>query len=324
MRAFTCPVCSARVFFENSRCLRCSTPLAFDWEARTVRALEPPLRRCATAELAACNWTVRAAGERCESCALTRTRPADADRDGLARFAEAEAAKRRLLFELGELGLFTGRPDPAHPLVFDLLSSEPAPVATGHADGVITLDLAEADDAHRALMRQQLREPYRTVLGHFRHEIGHYYWPVLVDGDDALAGFRARFGDEREDYGAALERHYRDGPPDDWPERTVSAYATMHPWEDWAETFAQLLHLRDALQTAEAYGLGVRGTVPPPAGAPVAALVEAWLPLSYALNALNRSLGQDDLYPYVLTATVIEKLGFIDALVRRRASPPAD
>ena len=104
----------------------------------------------------------------------------------------------------------------------------------------------------------------------------------------------------------------------------MSAYATMHPWEDWAETFAQLLHLRDALQTAEAYGLGVRGTVPPPAGAPVAALVEAWLPLSYALNALNRSLGQDDLYPYVLTATVIEKLGFIDALVRRRASPPAD
>ena len=318
MRAFTCPACGARVFFENSRCLACGTALAFDWDARSLVALAAPLRRCATADVAACNWAVRREGDRCTSCALTRTRPADADPAGLAQLAEAEAAKRRLLFELGELGLFRGRPDPEHPLVFDLLSSEPHPVATGHADGVITLDLAEADDAHRALMRQQLREPYRTVLGHFRHEIGHYYWPVLVAGKADLAACRARFGDEREDYGAALERHYRDGPPDDWPERTVSAYATMHPWEDWAETFAQLLHIRDALQTAAAFGLRVDGGAVPSADVPIEDAVAPWLSLSAALNAMNRSLGQDDLYPYVLTPAVIGKLAFVDGLVRRR------
>jgi len=316
MRAFTCPVCTAMVFFENSRCLTCETELAFAWESRTLVALDPPRRRCANAELAACNWAVRDAGALCESCVLTRTRPGDPDAEGLEQFAEAEAAKRRLLFELGELGLFGGAPDPAFPLAFDLLSSEPHPVATGHADGLITLDLAEADDAHRELMRQQLREPYRTVLGHFRHEIGHYFWPILVAG--AEEAFRALFGDEREDYGAALQRHYEAGPPADWAERTVSAYATMHPWEDWAETFAQYLHLHDAVQTAGAFGIRVADEPAPDPDAPIRALVGDWLPLSYALNAMNRSLGRGDLYPYVLTEPVIDKLAFVQEQIAAR------
>lgn len=314
MRAFTCPVCTSMVFFENSRCLTCATELAFDWEPRTLVTLGPPLQRCANAELAACNWGVRADGALCQSCALTRTLPSAVDE----KFAEAEAAKRRLLFELGELGLFGGVPDPAFPLAFDLLSSEPHPVATGHAEGLITLDLAEADDAHREQLRQQMREPYRTVLGHFRHEIGHYYWPILVGG--AEGPFRALFGDEREDYGAALQRHYDQGPPDDWAERTVSAYATMHPWEDWAETFAQLLHIRDAMQTAAAFGMTVAGVaVTSDPAAPIRDVIGDWLPLSYALNAMNHSLGRGDLYPYILTAPVIDKLAFADECVRARA-----
>ena len=94
------------------------------------------------------------------------------------------------------------------------------------------------------------------MLGHLRHEIGHYYQPLLVTDWERC---RELFGDDREDYGAAMERHYASGPPADWPERFVSAYATMHPWEDWAETFAHYLHIRDVLQTAVAYGVTVSG-----------------------------------------------------------------
>jgi hypothetical protein len=185
--------------------------------------------------------------ELCRSCALTRTRPNDADPIGLAEFARAEAAKRRVIFQLLDLGLPGVEPGR---LAFDLLSSEQQAVTTGHADGVITIDLAESDDARREQRRSELDEPYRTMLGHLRHELGHYFQPLIVTGDDEWAACRELFGDERQDYGAALERHYAQATPEDWPERFVSAYATMHPWEDWAETFAHFLHIRDTLQTA--------------------------------------------------------------------------
>ena len=152
-----------------------------------------------------------------------------------------------MLFELGELELWPTEPEP----VFDF--SEGA--MTGHADGVITLDLREVDDVHRTRMRDQLHEPYRTVLGHFRHEIGHFYQPSLMAGREDEV--RALFGDERADYQAALDRHYAEGAPEDWEQSFVSAYATMHPWEDWAETFAHFLHIRDLMQTAAAWRLGV-------------------------------------------------------------------
>ena len=56
-------------------------------------------------------------------------------------WAKAEAAKRRLLFQLAELALpVTGRDaDPQAGLAFDLLSSRSSPVTTGHASGVITV-----------------------------------------------------------------------------------------------------------------------------------------------------------------------------------------
>jgi hypothetical protein len=92
----------------------------------------------------------------------------------------------------------------------------------------------------------------------------------------------------------------------------------MHPWEDWAETFAHYLHIRDTLETAHAYGVKALSAAPPsdPARTPIDALLAEWLPLTYALNALNRSMGSGDLYPFVLAPRVIAKLGFVHDLVR--------
>jgi len=320
MRAFTCGSCGQLVFFENTVCLRCGARLGFAWPQRELLALAPGAApaRCANLEPAGCNWLVAHDGELCASCRLTRTRPSDDDPEGLEQFREAEAAKRRLLFELGELGLeVEGWREREGGLAFELLSSARAPVTTGHAGGVITLDVAESDDAHREAQRERLGEPYRTVLGHFRHEVGHYYWPRLVVDGPLRDRCRELFGDEREDYGAALERHYASGPPADWSQRYVSAYATTHPSEDWAETFAHYLHIWDTLQTAEAYGVRVAGASPSAGGEDFRALVAGWLPLTYALNALNRSMGRDDLYPFVLAEPVVEKLAFVHELVVR-------
>ncbi len=321
------------VTFESSRCENCRRELGFDWDARQVVAMTAAHRRCATDRTAGCNGLVLTDGAYCASCALTRTRPADGDRDGLAGFARAEAAKRRLRFELAELGLpVTTWREQDGGLAFDLLSSAAEQVTTGHADGVITLDLDETDSVERETRRRQFGEAYRTVLGHLRHEIAHYYQPILApDRTDRLEQCRAVFGDDREDYQEAIDRHYADGPPEDWQRRFVSAYATMHPWEDWAETFAHYLHIRDTLQTAEAYGLRIDGpqlatTDPSPLSAdpsaPVkdlAGLLAAWLPLTYALNAINRSMGADDLYPFVLAPAVVKKLAFVDECVRGAA-----
>jgi hypothetical protein len=326
MRTFTCGHCGQLVFFENSLCLRCRSPLGFRPSTLEIVARQPgsdDLRPCANAGLARCNWLVEPGDPNalCRSCRLTRTRPGDTDRTGLAAFAAAEGAKRRLLFQLLDLGL----PVEAGGLTFDLLSSRSGPVVTGHNEGLITIDLAESDDARREQRRAELGEPYRTMLGHFRHETGHFCWPMLVEqaGPDELARWRELFGDERTDYGAALSRHYEAGPAPDWSQRHVSSYATAHPWEDWAETFAHYLHIRDTLQTAGAFGLFVAG--PPEAAdpslmaAPVAAprgpsfttLVADWLPLTYALNAVNRSMGSGDLYPFTLAEAVIDKLAHV-------------
>ncbi len=329
MRAFACPTCGRLVTFESMVCLHCATALAFDPREREVVAAGRRGGRCANERLAGCNWLAAQAGALCAACELTRTRPAADDPDGLAAFAAAEAAKRRLLFELGELGLAVrGRHEGAGGLAFDMLSSTAEPVSTGHADGVITLDLAEADPARREQRRADLGEPYRTVLGHLRHEIGHYFQPILApEGSAERERCRRLFGDDRADYADAMARHYEEGPPDGWPQRYVSAYATMHPWEDWAETFAHLLHIRDGLQTAAAHGLRVDGPAiatsdvaalhaDPVADGDMRTLLDAWLPLTYALNAMSRSLGEGDLYPFVIAPDVVEKLAFVQRLVR--------
>ena len=355
MQTFACGNCGHLVFFENSICLRCGRSLGFVADGWTIDTFDPhdqgdytphasadgaattTYRRCANAGLASCNWMVATDDVEtddglCVACRLTRTRPNDDDVEALAAFARAEAAKRRLVYQLHDLDLpiVSRVDDPEAGLAFDLLSSRDDPIVTGHDEGVITIDLAESDDAHRTKVQQQLGEAYRTMLGHFRHEIGHYYWGVLVGSDRALlAECRALFGDDEADYADAIDRHYRDGPPAGWAERYVSSYATMHPYEDWAETFAHYLHIRDSLETAAAYRLMVGGPVAAPAPeliavpaessdpANVQALLDQWLPLTYALNAINRSMGKDDLYPFVLAKAVVAKLAFVHQVVTR-------
>jgi hypothetical protein len=335
MRDFTCPNCGQRLAFENSVCLSCGAALGFSLDDMALLVIttgessanagavdENEYQLCANLHLAECNWLVRTADQLlCVSCALTRTRPGDDDAKALAAFAIAEKAKRRLIAELHELRLpIVGRDlDPDYGLAFDLLSSEHQQVFTGHADGVITLDLAEGDDVHREQLRVEMSEPYRTLLGHFRHEIGHYYYYRLVEPAPAYrTRFEELFGDPDADYQAALDRHYRDGAPTGWEEDHVSSYATMHPAEDWAETFAHYLHIRDTLDTSAAFGFA-------PAGAsldrkvlgPSAfdTIIEMWLPLAWALNMENRSMGKDDLYPFVLPPAVLEKMRFIHTVI---------
>ncbi|MBM9462754.1 putative zinc-binding metallopeptidase [Aeromicrobium sp. YIM 150415] len=329
MRAFTCRVCDSALYFENSVCVTCGSQLGFSRAERAIVPLSADdgtytdasgLRwtRCANLGLSGCTWLTEDPEGLCFSCSLTRIRPNDADLAGLSAFGIAEQAKRRLIVELDDLGLpiIPRQADPENGLAFDLLSSTNEEVTIGHADGVITIDLAEGNDAYRERLREQLDEPYRTMLGHFRHEIGHYYEPILIDDDELRARYRELFGDERADYQAEIDRHYAQGPPEDWPERYISAYATMHPFEDFAETFAHVLHITDSVDTASAYGLV---TVDPSAFTVFRDLVTGvWIPLSTALNQINQSMGKEPLYPFVLAPGVLDKLEFVASLIGRQ------
>jgi hypothetical protein len=277
---------------------------------------------CSNLYVAECNWLVPAnlPGGLCESCSLTIERPNDADTVGLAEFARAEAAKRRLVAELHELKLpITGRDqDPDDGLAFRLLSSANEKVITGHDNGLITLDLAEGDDVHREQLRVEMEEPYRTLLGHFRHEVGHYYFYRLVRSPESLARFNELFGDPDADYQAALDRHYNEGAPEGWSETFVSSYATMHAAEDWAETFAHYLHIRDTLDTSASCGLAPAAATfdrPPLGPSAFPTIIEMWLPLSWSLNMVNRSMGHDDLYPFVLPPAVLDKMQFVHTVI---------
>lgn len=336
MRDFICRKCGQKLSFENSLCLSCSSALGFHLPSRALLVLPDKAddgvaeaevdgatwKMCANLNTARCNWLVDTADtdDLCVSCRLTRTRPADDDIDAMAAYADAETNKRRVVLELTELGLpIVGRDeDTATGLVFDLLSSAEQQVMTGHDNGLITLDLAEGDDVHREQLRVAMSEPYRTLVGHFRHEIGHYYQMVLVGDGEHRAAFEELFGDPDSSYQDALDRHYSEGAPEGWEDNYVSSYATMHPAEDWAETFAHYLHIRDTLDTAAAFGMAPAGSTlesPLPGDVGFDQIVDWWLPLSWALNQINRSMGHQDLYPFVLPPTVVKKIGFVHSLI---------
>jgi hypothetical protein len=257
--------------------------------------------------------------------------------ENLLRWRKIELAKRYVFRSLmrWRLRAPTRIEDPQAGLVFDLLGDTrnadgtATKVQTGHADGVITLNVAEADDVERERRRSSMRETYRTLVGHFRHELGHYFWDRLVRDGGRLPEFRLTFGDETQDYEAALKRHYQAGPPADWPNAFISAYASSHPWEDFAESWAHYIHIVDALETARSYGINVRASLNSPgqgadlnfepyAAASVAQLIGAWIPLTVAINGVNRSMGQPDLYPFVLSKPVMRKLEFVHQLIHRR------
>jgi hypothetical protein len=358
VKIFSCSACEQVLFFENVSCTRCGRVLAYLPEHSILSALERApdqaadtpaseatfvalapaakgarYRLCRNYTLhAACSWAVPAASSDafCRACAFDQVIPELADPVAHEAWQHIERAKRRLLYTLFELGLpLETKAASARGLAFAFKQDAAGEkVFTGHSDGLVTLNIAEADDPFREKLRLQLGETYRTLLGHFRHEIGHYYWWRLVDGSRFEAACRDLFGDERTDYAAALQRHYDQGPPADWPERFVSAYASMHPSEDWAETWAHYLHMVDTLETARSYGLVLR---PRPVGGGAAELgdvrarrldfddfddlIGAWVPLTVALNSLNRSMGLADAYPFVLTRQAITKLRFVHDVI---------
>jgi hypothetical protein len=357
VKLFRCQACGQVLHFENTRCETCGRSLGYLPDHAQLSALEPAgtpsrpdiwhawadpgqdHRFCANSARGACNWLVPADSPEayCIACRHNRTVPDLSVPRHLMLWRKLELAKHRLFYTLIRLRLplRNRTDDPEQGLAFDFLSDsagQAAPkVMTGHDSGLITLRLEEADDAERERMRQEMAETYRTLLGHFRHEVGHWFWDRLVrdGGPGTLAAFRALFGDERQDYAAALSAHYERGPPPDWPARFASAYAAAHPWEDWAETWAHYLHMVDTLETAGAFGVRVRPRIAPgdasmsaevdfdphAPGHRIETLVGEWLPLTFAVNGLNRSMGQQDLYPFVLSAAAVEKLGFVHRLV---------
>lgn len=276
-----------------------------------------------------CNWLVPAEGESayCPSCVLTEATPNLDSADNRNYWRTLEQGKRRLIYSLMRLGLpVEGKTSTPDGMAFAFLQHDPKTgtvVKTGHNNGLITLDVREADDVERERTRLNLNEVYRSVLGHFRHESGHYYWWQLVQDKAPLEGFRQRFGDETRDYKKSMSDYYKRGPAANWQSRFVSAYASSHPWEDWAESWAHYLTIVDALETAQAFGVEVTAdhtaALFPRSDSYRAAsfdeMLEQWLPLTYAINSINRSGGQPDLYPFVLPGPAIEKLRFVHEVI---------
>ena len=354
MKTFHCQYCGHPLFFENTRCLQCESDLGFLpdrlnlaaieevargdaslWRprARGRKAAGAHYRHCQNHDTASlCNFMVpeHDPNPLCASCRLTRVLPDLSRPENPGRWYRLEAAKRRLFYSLGRLGLLDTAPanGAADGPIFEFLADMPGqPVMTGHADGLITINVTEADDAERVKRRVEMHEPYRTLLGHFRHESGHYYWDRLIDEGGRQESFRAMFGDERQDYQQALQDHYaRGGTREGWQDRYVSEYASSHPWEDWAETWAHYLHMVDLLETAASYNtrLALPGheqeveevVNPLETGSPdFDALVEQWVPVTLLVNSLNRSLGQEDAYPFALSAAALEKLRFVHDVI---------
>lgn len=395
-RAYRCK-CGVPVFFRNSECLACGTPLGYDPEQARLLPLmpgeladtwmvwqsgpaasgaeapmpEPPqgdanhvlpaparaYTRCLNLQTpAACNWLVPTDGPPgadgagpvllCRACRLNRIIPDLNDPehpDNGMLWGRIELAKRRLISALLALGLPVASritEDTERGMMFDFLRSpDNGPhVLTGHNTGLITLNLDEADDAVREAVRKAMREPYRTLLGHFRHEVGHYYWDRLVSGTSWMEGFHELFGDESRDYLASLRQNYEQGPPAEWWLTYVSAYASTHPWEDWAECWAHYLHMRDTIDTALSFGMVAESAhlefIPytidalykpdHPDAQNFLDFLNDWTRLTTMLNEMSRSMGQPDFYPFVLPLGVVAKLHFIHLLVTSASWLPED
>lgn len=329
MKIFNCPTCSSKIYFENEICQHCGTTVGFSLQNSNFVTLnkDSSAKYCANHAERVCNWIVEDPehDKFCTACAINRTVPSSKDKQKFNKWRRLEVAKHRLIFQLHnlQLDLTPKSKDEENGLAFDFLAADnKKKMMTGHANGVITIILKEADSVHRELIRKQLSEPYRTLIGHFRHESGHFYWPLLFKYN-LIDRYRELFGDDREKYGKALKKYYAKGAPANWNEKFISKYATSHSWEDWAETWAHYLHIMDILETAHYSNISIDRTVSgidnyietsipnPYITRNFKILHEASVILTTAVNSLNRSMGVPDIYPFTIPQPVIEKLTFI-------------
>ena len=350
MRLFACPNCDQRLYFENSRCLACGSEVLYDPVETEFVLLGGSNFACLNADPALCNWRAPEAQSFCRACALNKTIPDMSVEGNRDRWIRVEAAKRRLIYALLSFGLEVrpkATPDDQAGIAFDFLADPIGAgpggehILTGHDNGIITLNVAEADSVEREKMRVEMGETYRTLLGHFRHEIGHFYWDRLIRDDPArLARSRELFGDDTRDYGQALQGLYNNPPAPGWEAEHISAYAASHPWEDWAETWAHYLHIVDTLEMAKSLDMSIGAMKT--AGGELAlpneqavgrdgsghersdfdTVLEQWIVLSNASNSINRCMGLPDLYPFVISRVVADKLAFIDSVLRDSREAP--
>ena len=332
MRRFYCS-CGQEIFLENNFCIHCQRTLGYDINNGQVISLEPladdvwqtsdngkKFRLCANRQYyGVCNGMVAEddVNDLCHACRLNRTIPDISHPENLKRWHDLEDAKRRLIFGLLSLDLPLEAPVAGYPrgLCFDFLedkrSNPEVPqefVTTGHHEGVITINVLEADAVQRVWQREQSSERYRTLLGHLRHEAGHYYFELLVRD---LEAFTQLFGDHTRAYDEALQRYYDQGPLAGWEQGYISAYASAHPLEDWAECFAHYLHVIDTLETASQ-----RHMLVSTGEESFDELLTLWDGFAVTLNELNRSLGLRDAYPFVVTPVVADKLRFVHAAIQ--------
>jgi hypothetical protein len=348
MKLFKCQNCGNTIHFNNDVCLACNSRIGYVRTLFDMSALAPnedgswnsladPGQSyffCENATEGACNWLVPADGGEtyCLACRFNLTIPDLSIPENHDRWRRIEQAKKHLFYSLTRWELPTPRraDDPERGLAFEFLADvddgngTTETVLTGHSNGLIQINIAEADDAERERRRALMGEPYRTLIGHFRHEVGHFYWDLLIKDRDRVADFAKVFGDPDVDYAQALHNHYANGAPTGWQQDYISAYASSHPWEDFAETWAHCFHMVDGLETARAFGIypgeaptgGIHPTeVDPYDAVSIDQIIAAWVPLTVAINSINRSLGQPDLYPFVLTEAIVDKIDFVFRLI---------
>ncbi len=352
MRHYQC-TCGNALFFENSFCVQCGAQVGYDVAGDQMVALDATgsFRRCQNGlDYAVCNWVLP--GDRteafCRACQLNRTIPDVTQPANLEAWHKIEIAKRRIIYTLARLGLLpvSKLEDPVNGLAFVFLRPDPGmQVLTGHDEGVIVLNVMEAEDLEREKRREQLGESFRTLIGHFRHEIAHFYWDRFFknrpEDDPIMQGFREVFGDERADYDAALARYYQQGPIAAAPGTFITTYASSHPWEDWAETWAHYLHMIDGIETARSFGLSSDAvpipftpfpkesvTLPAPLTWPKGekqeflGLLHGWAKLAPAINEVVASLGHPTFYPFVFSEEIIRKFFFVHHMVKDFGAQP--
>lgn len=355
MKSFSCQ-CGNTLYFGNTKCIQCGLFIGFIPDVQQLSAFTKtaddvllasnngkqykPCKNYAIHDV--CNWMVEIddPNECCVSCRLTETIPNLDNTENRRLWFLLEQAKRRFLYSAIKLKLpiLSGEEDPKHGLGFDFLQDQTEDrfgneltikkfVTTGHSDGLITININEANPAKRIKLREKMNENYRTLLGHFRHESGHYYWDRLIRDSEHLSEFRTLFGDERLDYQKAMTNYYENGPAENWKDVWISAYATMHPWEDWAETWAHYFHMVDTLETANNCDLSIANVnvVSPYTATKThskldtemsfSKLYNDWCALTGVINSLNRSMGMDDAYPFVISITALNKLRFVHQII---------